>query len=129
MFKYIIVTLIYFAVLFLLKILIPLMRFQDKYLLIVNLYNMSQEIVKTATEYGENVSIAEVELEYKRYHIVFSNMYELYNELEKKCCEAIEYYNRLGEFIISKNVYLKERNVLNELQNLIAEKKCASKTI
>ena len=129
MLKYIIVTLIYFTILFLLKILFPLMRFQGKYLLIVNLYNMSQEIVKTATDYGENVLIAEVELQYKRYHNVFSSMYELYNELESRCLEAIEYYNRLGEFIISKNVYVKERNVLNNLQKLIAEKKCASKIV
>lgn len=125
MLKYILATLIYLAILFVFKILIPMLRFQNRYSMIVNLYNMSQEVIKTAAEYGEHVKIGEVELEYKRFHVICNGMVEVYNELERKCNEAIEYYDKLGEFILSKNVYVQERCVLNCIQKSIASGKRA----
>ena len=118
--KYILTTLIYFTILIVLKVLIPMLRFQSRYKMIVNLYNMSAEVIKTAAEYGEHVKIGEVELEYKSFHVVCNGMVEVYGELEKKCNEAIESYNKLGEFITSKNVYVRERCVLNCIQKSIA---------
>ncbi len=102
-----------------------MLRFQNRYKMIINLYRMSQEVLKTAAEYGEHVVISEVELQYKRYHVTCNGMTEVYCELEKKCNEAIEYYNKLGEYIISKNVYLKERQILTNLKQSILQEKFA----
>ena len=115
--------LFFFVVVFLVKILIPMKRFQDKTSTVINVYRIIHEIIDTAAEYGEHVKIAEVEIEYKRFHVVCPNIIDAYAELEKKCNEAIDCYQKLGELIISKNVYLREITELNRLKRVIQEEK------
>ena len=123
MLKYILTTIIFFVVLFIIKIVFPMLRFRSKFSLVINVYQMVQQVIKTASEYGEHVVIAEVELEYKRYHVVCANLAEVYDELEKKCNEAIESYDKLDDLIISRNIYANEKQGLTNLRHTIRMEK------
>lgn len=120
----ILIVIAFSVVVFLIRIVIPMWRFQRKTLVAFNLYNMVQGVIETAKEYGEHVLIKEIELQYSPLnHFFFNNILEAYDKVSEKCDEAINYHNKLSSIITSRNIYIRQLYALNDLKKSVNDEK------